>query len=747
MDRLAGVICTPSSSIVLSSTLRRALLALIIVACTVLFWSAAAPAQAQSVAKLETKSPERNSPGTQSIQTPHQARLLGLDSLRRAVRLDKGVPLPSQLDDFVKDRRAALQLGKALFWDMQVGSDGVMACASCHFHAGADNRTKNQLNPDRLTFVDAREDDIIGHYYASVLLIPDLHFETRQPNEAVTREDFPLIKSIEEFYRAPNGTILPGNNNSNDIISSMGTLFTFFEGVRPGSPLDAGTLMTDPIWNVAGRNVRRVEPRNAPSVINAVFNFTNFWDGRANPHFNGGDGFGAQNPKASVYVDDGQGLTQEFIALDNASLASQAMDPAVSFVEMSYGSPGQGNFRRLVEIGVKLLRHSPDGVRLAPLGLQKVHRHDSVLGALSNAPYHGLHTSYEAMIKRAFHDRYWKSTQRIPRPTQSVSEFTQMEANFALFFGLAIALYESTLVSDRTPFDLWMETGYFNYGFGKQELAGLNLFVNEGKCLDCHAGPELTKASVRHARGGKTAINALALATGTSLADSGFFNIGVTPTTDDVGRGGNDLNGYPLSFTRQALFDRLEMLPMLFPIFGNEGIPAKDEDLGATVCQDLNGNGVCESNEAILPAFQRVAVDGAFKTPGLRNVELTGPYFHNGGVATLRQVVQFYNRGGNFCRLNGRDLDKSILPLGLSAAQEKQLVAFLVALTDVRVKHRVAPFDHPELRVPDDGFTAVGTRHIEAVGAAGSWQPLRTFLDLDPNDAIFTPVGECTPSE
>src|SRR5262249_21013492 len=43
--------------------------------------------------------------------------------------------------------REALQvLGKALFWDQQVGSDG-QACASCHFHAGADNRSKNQLNP------------------------------------------------------------------------------------------------------------------------------------------------------------------------------------------------------------------------------------------------------------------------------------------------------------------------------------------------------------------------------------------------------------------------------------------------------------------------------------------------------------------------------------------------------------------------------------------------------------------------
>ena len=58
------------------------------------------------------------------------------------------VPEPNQLDQFVADRAAAIRLGKALFWDMQVGSDGIQSCGSCHFHAGADSRVKNQLNPD-----------------------------------------------------------------------------------------------------------------------------------------------------------------------------------------------------------------------------------------------------------------------------------------------------------------------------------------------------------------------------------------------------------------------------------------------------------------------------------------------------------------------------------------------------------------------------------------------------------------------
>ncbi|MGH8651395.1 MAG: hypothetical protein ACREYE_04050 [Gammaproteobacteria bacterium] len=62
---------------------------------------------------------------TKVIERPEHARLRGLESLRRAVQQDGGVPLPENLEDFIRDRKAAVQLGKALFWDMQVGSDGV----------------------------------------------------------------------------------------------------------------------------------------------------------------------------------------------------------------------------------------------------------------------------------------------------------------------------------------------------------------------------------------------------------------------------------------------------------------------------------------------------------------------------------------------------------------------------------------------------------------------------------------------
>ena len=67
---------------------------------------------------------------------------------------------------------------------------------------------------------------------------------------------------------------------------------------------------------------------------------------------------------------------------------------------------------------------------------------------------------------------------------------------------------------------------------------------------------------------------------------------------------------------------------------------------------------------------------GAFKTPTLRDVALTAPYMHDGSLATLRDVIEFYNRGGE----KNLHLDPLITPLNLSPAEVDQLVAFLQAL-------------------------------------------------------------------
>src|ERR671931_2472887 len=121
------------------------------------------------------------------------------------------------------------------------------------------------------------------------------------------------------------------------------------------------------------------------------------------------------------------------VRIPNSSLASQAVGPPLSDLEMSFFN------RSFPLVGRKVLS-------LTPLGLQLVDRTDSVLGFLSRAPLNGLIVSYPALISLAFRPEYWSSM------TQTPQGFTLMEANFSLFFGLAVQLYETTLVSDRSPF-------------------------------------------------------------------------------------------------------------------------------------------------------------------------------------------------------------------------------------------------------------------------------------------------------
>lgn len=68
---------------------------------------------------------------------------------------------------------------------------------------------------------------------------------------------------------------------------------------------------------------------------------------------------------------------------------------------------------------------------------------------------------------------------------------------------------------------------------------------------------------------------------------------------------------------------------------------------------------------------------GAFKTPTLRNIARTAPYMHDGSLGTLKDVVAYYNRGGN----PNEHLDPRIMPLNLTKDEEAALVAFLEAFT------------------------------------------------------------------
>lgn len=68
---------------------------------------------------------------------------------------------------------------------------------------------------------------------------------------------------------------------------------------------------------------------------------------------------------------------------------------------------------------------------------------------------------------------------------------------------------------------------------------------------------------------------------------------------------------------------------------------------------------------------------GAFKTPTLRDIALTGPYMHNGAYRTLDEVVDHYDRGGD----TKDNLDHNMKPLGLNAQEKADLVAFMKTLT------------------------------------------------------------------
>lgn len=68
---------------------------------------------------------------------------------------------------------------------------------------------------------------------------------------------------------------------------------------------------------------------------------------------------------------------------------------------------------------------------------------------------------------------------------------------------------------------------------------------------------------------------------------------------------------------------------------------------------------------------------GAFRTPSLRNVELTAPYFHDGSAATLEDVVKFYVKGGN----ENLNRDWQLEPVALSPEEQRDLVEFLKSLT------------------------------------------------------------------
>ena len=108
---------------------------------------------------------------------------------------------------------------------------------------------------------------------------------------------------------------------------------------------------------------------------------------------------------------------------------------------------------------------------LVPLAKQEVHPDDSVLAPFRN-PFSGkgLIIDYPGLIKQAFQNKWWNAPGTVKKGDKF---FTHMEANFSLFWGLAIQCYEQTLVSDDSPFDRFAQ-GRTN-ALTRKQKAGLEI--------------------------------------------------------------------------------------------------------------------------------------------------------------------------------------------------------------------------------------------------------------------------------
>jgi hypothetical protein len=124
---------------------------------------------------------------------------------------------------------------------------------------------------------------------------------------------------------------------------------------------------------------------------------------------------------------------------------------------------------------------------------------------------------------------------------------------------------------------------------------------------------------------------------------------------------------------------------------------------------------------------ERLQRHGGFKASGLRNVKFTGPYFHNGSKASLRQVLELYKAGGHFRTLNANNMDAGVQVFSLDPADEAALLELLeTGLTDWRVAYQQG------LCIPNGHDPASGRTRlvgIPAVGRGGSLARIPTFQE------------------
>ena len=205
--------------------------------------------------------------------------------------------------------------------------------------------------------------------------------------------------------------------------------------------------------------------------------------------------------------------------------------------------------------------------------------------------------------------------------------------------GQALASYQRTLNSADSAFDRWY--------FGKQKNAlsepaqrGFALFTGKAACNSCHT------------MGEKSAL----------FTDQKRHNTGI---------------GYAEAMQKTPGKQKIQVAPGVF-------IDVDSENLKGLNIEKTNDLGYYEIS-------QNPADRWAYKTPTLRNVALSAPYMHNGSLATLEDVVRFYNQGG----IANENLSPLLKPLALTDTEISDLVAFLQALTGSNVETLVS-----------DGFAA-----------------------------------------
>ena len=193
----------------------------------------------------------------------------------------------------------------------------------------------------------------------------------------------------------------------------------------------------------------------------------------------------------------------------------------------------------------------------------------------------------------------------------------------------AIASFERTIISGDSAFDRYYFTGDTT-ALDDRQVRGLDVFVNKGRCVSCHR-IEQTQAL---------------------FTDNRFHNIGV---------GFKQIRGKETQSAQAFLQAKHAGANVDIAVLTKQNV----SELGRFV--------VTENPTEV----------GAFKTPTLRNIAQTQPYMHDGSLATLGDVVDFYNNGGRVKETDPLSgfLSGGIRPLNLTEEEKSDLTAFLEALT------------------------------------------------------------------